>query len=336
MEGSTADAQAAGSGLPGSMVPWNQIPRFTPGETDVRTYSKKLQFSRELWPAEYLDQLAPRAAMAVEGVAFQKVSRLDPGRLKSKDGVKYLVEALGGEWGRLPSEEKFDLFEKALYMTSQKSDESNDSYLARHDAAFEELMSQKVQLEDVRAYVLLRQSVLGAEDRKKIILDCAGNLSYDLARKSIRLLGSKFFQDLQTQGKTQGRTKTYDVNHVDEEPIYYQEEEEMDEDVLMQQLLESGDDDAMWPKSDSETSAADSETPRPSDSETCRPPDSETSASDSETSRPSDSETRCSPDSETSRPSDSETARPSDSETSRPSDSETCRPSDWETSASDD
>ena len=246
MEGSTADAQAAGSGLPGSMVPWNQIPRFTPGETDVRTYSKKLQFLRELWPAEYLDQLAPRAAMAVEGVAFQKVSRLDPGRLKSKDGVKYLVEALGGEWGRLPSEEKFDLFEKALYMTSQKSDESNDSYLARHDAAFEELMSQKVQLEDVRAYVLLRQSVLGAEDRKKIILDCAGNLSYDLARKSIRLLGSKFFQDLQTQGKTQGRTKTYDVHHVDEEPIYYQEEEEMDEDVLMQQLLESGDDDAMF------------------------------------------------------------------------------------------
>ena len=201
MEGSTADAQAAGSGLPGSMVPWTHIPRFTPGETDVRTYSKKLQFLRELWPAEYLDQLAPRAAMAVEGVAFQKVSRLDPGRLKSKDGVKYLVEALGGEWGRLPSEEKFDLFEKALYMTSQKSDESNDSYLARHDAAFEELMSQKVQLEDVRAYVLLRQSVLGAEDRKKIILDCAGNLSYDLARKSIRLLGSKFSRTCRPRAK---------------------------------------------------------------------------------------------------------------------------------------
>ena len=78
------------------------------------------------------------------------------------------------------------------------------------------------------------------------------------------------------------------------------------------------------PTSDSETSAADSETPRPSDSETCRPSDSETSAADSETSRPSDSETRCPSDSETPRPSDSETFRPSDSETPRPSDSETC------------
>ena len=98
---------------------------------------------------------------------------------------------------------------------------------------------------------------------------------------------------------------------------------------------------------DSETSASDSETPRPSDSETCRPSDSETSASDSETSRPSDSETRYPSDSETPMPlgfgnfealgfetpslgfgnlpipTDSETSA-SDSETSRPSDSETC------------
>ena len=79
MEGMEEGAKAAGSGMMGSMVPWNQIPGFTPGETDV--------FLRELWPVDFLDQLAPRAAMSVEGVAFQKVSRLDPERLKSKDGV---------------------------------------------------------------------------------------------------------------------------------------------------------------------------------------------------------------------------------------------------------
>ena len=156
------------------------------------------------------------------------------------------MEALGGEWGRLQSEEKFDLFEKALFLTVQKGDESNDSYLARHDAAFEELISQKVQLEDVRAYILLRQSVLSAEDRKKIILDCSGNLTYDVARKSIRLLGAKFFQELQTQGKPTAKTKTYDVNYVEEEAVYFQEDEEMDEDILVQQLIESGDEDALF------------------------------------------------------------------------------------------
>eukprot|EP00435_Cladocopium_sp_Y103_P026975 s1765_g6.t1 len=245
-ERSDEGAQAAGSGTLGSLVPWNQIPRFVPGETDVQVYSKKLQFLRELWPTEYLDQLAPRAAMLVDGVGFQKVSRLDPSKLKSKDGVQYLVEALGGEWGRIASEAKFEMFERALYLTVQKGDESNNSYLARHDAAFEELMTQKVKLEDVRAYVLLRQSVLSSEDRKKIILDCSGELDYDTARKSIRLLGSKFFQELQTQGKTSGRTKTYDVNHLEEDSVFLHEEDEPDEDTVMQYMLDAGDEDACF------------------------------------------------------------------------------------------
>ena len=44
---------------------------------------------------EHLSQLAPRAALQVEGVAFQKVARLDGARLRSEDGVQFLVEALG-------------------------------------------------------------------------------------------------------------------------------------------------------------------------------------------------------------------------------------------------
>ena len=36
--------------------------------------------------------------------------------------------------------------------------ETNDSYLARHDVHFEELLSQGVTFEQVRAYILLRQS----------------------------------------------------------------------------------------------------------------------------------------------------------------------------------
>eukprot|EP00435_Cladocopium_sp_Y103_P012402 s206_g3.t1 len=240
-------AQAAASGVFPTAVPWNQIPKFIPGETDVKVYARKLEFLRELWPEEALEQLAPRAALLVEGVAFQKVSRMDPLKLKSKDGVRHLVEALGGQWGRLANEERYDLFERALYATTQKGDESNDSYLARHDVAFEDLLAAKVTIEEVRAYVLVRQSVLQMEDRKKVILDSEGSLTYDKARKSMRLLGSKFFQDLQSNNKGTQKYKTYDVHQVEEEPVLYQEaEDDVDEEIWFQGLLEAGDEDASF------------------------------------------------------------------------------------------
>eukprot|EP00435_Cladocopium_sp_Y103_P040341 s2377_g11.t1 len=244
--GSEAAQAAASGGFP-TAVPWNQIPKFIPGETDVKVYARKLEFLRELWPDEALEQLAPCAALQVEGVAFQKVSRMDPLKLKSKDGVRHLVEALGGQWGRLANEERYNLFEKALYATTQKGDESNDSYLARHDAAFEDLIAAKVSIEEVRAYVLVRQSVLQMEDRKKVILDSEGSLTYEQARKSMRLLGSKFFQDLQSNNKGTQKYKTYDVHQVDEEPVLHQEaEDDVDEEIWFQGLLEAGDEDASF------------------------------------------------------------------------------------------
>lgn len=53
----------------------------------------------------------------VGGSAFQEIARLDASKLKHKDGVKYLVEALGGQWGQLAEEEKLQLFERAIFQT---------------------------------------------------------------------------------------------------------------------------------------------------------------------------------------------------------------------------
>ena len=204
MANEAATAEAAGSGgnsLPSSSLPWHQIPRFEPGVTDLRNYARKLEFIRDLWPEEHIAHLAPRAALQVDGVAFQKVARLSTEKLRTHDGVRYLVEALGGQWGRLEEEDRYDLFERALYGTIQKVDETNDSYLNRHDISFEDLVTKKVQIDEFRAYVLVRQSTLSSEDRKKIIMEGGGRLKYEDARRSIRLLGSKFFQDLQGTGK---------------------------------------------------------------------------------------------------------------------------------------
>ena len=245
--GHSNPAEAAGN-LPASQLPWQQIPVFDAQTTDLQVYSRKLQFLRDIWPQEHISQLAPRAALLVQGVAFQKVARLDATKLRSEAGVKYLVEALGGQWGKLATEEKLALFEKALYLTAQKGDESNDSYLARHDLAFEDLISKGITLEEVRAYVLIRQSQLPAEDRKRIVVESQGDLTYEQARKSLRLLGSRFFQDLQGGSKT-GKFRTYDTNVIDspEEPTMVATDMELfDEEAAFQALFDAGDEDAAF------------------------------------------------------------------------------------------
>jgi hypothetical protein len=92
---------------------------------------------------------------------------------------------------------------------------------------------------------------MSSEDRKKAILDNGGNLTYETARKSMRLLGSKFFQDLQQSGKTSMPKKTYDAYHADENDesvmVTYQEQEgEGDEEAIFQMLADSGDEDAIY------------------------------------------------------------------------------------------
>ena len=215
-------------------------------------YTQKLQFLHQVWPTEYIEHLAPRAALLVEGAAFQKLARLDAQKLRSADGVKILIETLGGAWGRTDPEDTYDLFERALYSVSQRSDETNDSYLARHDTVFEDLLSKKITLADVRAYVLVRQSNLSSDDRKRIIVDNQGQLTYEQARKSLRLLGSRFFQDLQGNRANHGK-KTYEAYQLDEpednhQAAFMQETEsmEIDEEQIFQLLADQGDEDAVF------------------------------------------------------------------------------------------
>ena len=248
--GETAGMQAGG-GL--GHLPWQQIPRFIPGTTNVDEYAKRLEFLKELWPVEHLALLGPRAALQVEGAAFQKVSRIAPDKLKGNDGVKLLVESLGGSWGRSSVEDKYYYFEQAIFQTCQKHDESNDSYIARHDAHFEELIAKGVKLEEIRAYLLLRHSQLSAEDKKRVVIEAKGKLDYDSTVKAVKLLGSKFFGELQNRGSSSGgrqteRNKVYEINFADDD----QEEAEVhyaadsDDDSLVALLAEQGDEDAVY------------------------------------------------------------------------------------------
>ena len=207
---------SSATGTGNSFLPWHLIPPFKPGITDLTEYSRKMQFLSQMWPQEHLSQLAPRAALLCEGSAFQKLIRIDAAKLKTNDkkGVELLVSTLGGVWGKTVLENKYERFEKAIYATNQRSDETNESYLARHEILFEDVLSQGATFTDMRSYILLRNSGLSAEDKKKVIIDSGGTLDYGKVTSSIRMLGSRFFQDVQGVAKTAQRTKTYDVNHV--------------------------------------------------------------------------------------------------------------------------
>ena len=141
----------------------------------------------------------------------------------------------------------------SIFGISQKSDETNESYLARHEVLFEDLISQGATLSDMRAYILLRNSGLVSEDKKRVVIEAQGHLKYEEVTKAIRMLGAKFFQEVQGNVK-QSRTKTYDVNHVElDEEVFYGEEvqygfsvESADiSDYAMEQFMSENDEDAL-------------------------------------------------------------------------------------------
>ena len=237
----------------GSTLPWTAIPKFTPGVTSVQEYVQKLKFLAKLWPKESLDLLAPRVALLIEGTAFHRVAQLDPQKLKTKDesGVALIVKTIGGSWGQTELEERYEFFERALYGTTQKMDESNDSFLARMEHSFGELLRRKTTLEEVQAYVLLRQCNLNSEDRKRILLEHAGRLDYDDVKKSYRLIGSKFFSEVQG-GKTVAKTKVYDINYTEEPDTENLEPSETfladdghNEETFLEELMAQQDEDAI-------------------------------------------------------------------------------------------
>ena len=256
-EGSDEAARGAASfGTPVSQLPWHLIPSFKPGETDVTEYTKKLEFLAGLWPAEHLSQLAPRAALLTEGTAFNKVTNLAPEKLtvNSKEGIKTLVEVLGGSWGKTDEEDKFSKFERAIYGTSQRADETHESFIARAEITFDEMVNggSGTTLREVQAYVLLRQSGLNADEKRRIIMDSGGTLEYKKVVQSMKLLGSRFFSEMQNANKSVGRTKTYDINHVqdqsDEEDFeggFAFVTDTQDVDHILDTLLAEGDEDAL-------------------------------------------------------------------------------------------
>ena len=232
------------------------VPTFDPSKDDLNVYQQKVALILEAWPPGKHTELATRLILNCTGSAFKKL-QLHQSELVVNDrkSIQRIVELLGGHWGQIDLEKRYEFAERALYKCVQKGDESADSYLARADIMWTELNSKKFQLSDLQAYVTLRGSMLSAEDKKRVLVDAdvadKGELTVKRVGAAIRMLGASFFQEM-TAGKRATKLKTYDQSTLVAEDIddtendqYAMAAESMeDEDQAVETLAQEGDDDA--------------------------------------------------------------------------------------------
>ena len=218
------------------------VPSFDPSRDDLQVYTQKVMLLLEAWPSNKYTELATRLILNCGGSAFKKL-QLHQSEVTQNDkkSIHRIIELLGGHWGQIDLEQKYEYAERALYKCSQKSDESADSYLARADIMWTELNSRKFQLSDLQAYVTLRGSVLTAEDKKRVLLDSdaasKGDLTVAKVSAAIRMLGASFFQEM-TTGRRVSKQKTYDQSTLLTEDL---DEAESDQPVMSAEVVEDDD-----------------------------------------------------------------------------------------------
>ena len=99
-------------------------------------------------------------------------------------------------------------------------------------------------MKDMKAFILLRQSALTPDDKRKVIVMTSGKIDADRIEMAMRSLYTKV---LGSGSSTDPKRKVYPVNYVEddaEEAHNVIEDEPMDEEWLLQTLAEQGDEDA--------------------------------------------------------------------------------------------
>ena len=115
---STTDSEVS------SMVP-NQIaalvPTFDPSKDDLQVYSQKVMLLLDAWPVGKYTELTTRLILNCSGSAFMNL-QLHQSELMENErkSVKRLIEILGGHWGQIGLEKKYEHAERALTSVYRK------------------------------------------------------------------------------------------------------------------------------------------------------------------------------------------------------------------------
>ena len=244
-----------GGGLGVSNQLASLVPTFDPATDDLQIYQQKVELVTAAWPRGKITELVTRLILGCKGTAFQKLQLHHTELLTGEESaVHKLIQYLGGQWGKIALERRYEDAEQALFHTVQKADEANDSYLARADVLWSRLLSREMTIKDLQAYIVLRGSLLTAEEKKRVIMDSeqSGSLTMTKVHEAIRLLGATFFQDM--TGKRVARNKIYDQATLVSEAVSgpspedesaFTAYDEAAEHEFIESMLQEGDPDAL-------------------------------------------------------------------------------------------
>lgn len=241
-------AEEPGEGDGKSQHIWSLLPSFDPSTDSAREYIEKVKFIDGICPKKDRAMLAPRLAMLCRGTAWGQVKSLPSASLVDEtNGVKNLLAALS-TWEESSEMRTFELSERAIYKTTQRPDESSLSFVNRLQVAFNELGSTTI--DEMRAFLLLRQSALTSEDKKKVLTMTQGKMDKGLIEQSMRTLATSILSG-------EPKKKIYPINYVEPEvkevpetdptvTAYYTQvdEEDVDQESI-EQLANQGDADAL-------------------------------------------------------------------------------------------
>eukprot|EP00435_Cladocopium_sp_Y103_P026438 s424_g6.t1 len=150
--------------------------------------------------------------MLCRGTAWGQVKNLKSGELTDPDnGVKSLLAALSS-WEESTEMRTYEQFEKAIYKTVQKSDESSMSYVNRLQVAMDELGVKSIQ--EFHAFLLLRQSAVTPEDKKRVLTMTNGEMSTKRIEQAMRTLATSILNSGEV------RKKVYPTNYVEPETSF--------------------------------------------------------------------------------------------------------------------
>lgn len=217
---------------------WNILPSFDPSTDNAKEYADKVKFLHGICPKGQRAMLAPRLALLCKGTAWGQVKAISSEKLTDPDnGVKALLSALSS-WEEAEELQTYEKFDRAFYRVLQRADESVMSYVNRLNVAFDEV-GEETTVKEVKAFILLRQSCLNPEDKKRVIAMADGYVPSKV-ENAMRSLATRVLAGDTT------KKKIYPVNFMEEEheETYYMHDEEIDEDVVFQTLLDEGDDTA--------------------------------------------------------------------------------------------
>ena len=196
--------------------------------------------------------LAPRLAMLCRGTAWGQVKNLQSGELTDpENGVKNLLAALS-TWEESTEMRTYEQFERAIYKTVQRSDESSMSYVNRLQVAMDELGAKSLQ--EFHAFLLLRQSALSPEDKKRVLTMTNGDMDTKKVEKSMRTLATailapgdvkkKVYPTNFVEPETTFVSMENDSNASSASSVYYVDDEEGEQEYV-EMLASQGDSDAL-------------------------------------------------------------------------------------------